>query len=169
MLNNNVLSIGSHIFYPAHGIGLIESIETQTIAGTQTEFLVIAFDKEKMKVKVPISKAEALKIRPLCNQKTLDLVFKALSLKPKHNRINWSRRNNEYYEKIQSGDPIMIAEVIRDLYGKVVEHTQFKQSSGEKAIYSDAMERLSAEVAILKQVDKATAQWMLEKAIHCED
>jgi CarD family transcriptional regulator len=142
------------VVYPAHGVGQIVSIEEQEVAGLKLELFVISFAKDKMTLKVPTHKAIDIGMRSLS---TPDIVSKAMSTlkgKPKVKRAMWSRRAQEYEQKINSGDLIAIAEVVRDLHRA---DDQREQSYSERQLYEAALERLTREVAAVSGSDQVTA------------
>ena len=143
-----------YVVYPAHGVGKILSIEKTDIAGSELEMFVIAFEKDKMILRVPISKAKDTGMRSVASP---DLVTKAMSIikgKAKIKRLMWSRRAQEYEQKINSGDLLAIAEVVRDLYN---DNDQREQSYSERQLYESALERLTREVAIVSGGDEEKA------------
>ena len=143
-----------YVVYPAHGVGKIVSIEKQEIAGNTLELFVISFEKDKMTLRVPTAKASSIGMRSLSSP---DLVAKALETlkgRAKVKRAMWSRRAQEYEQKIHSGDLISIAEVVRDLYRG---GDQPEQSYSERQLYEAALERLTREVAAVERVDENNA------------
>jgi CarD family transcriptional regulator len=143
-----------YVVYPAHGVGKIVSIEKQEIAGIDLELFVISFEKDKMTLRVPTAKATSIGMRSLSSP---DLVAQALSTlkgRAKVKRAMWSRRAQEYEQKIHSGDLISIAEVVRDLYRG---GDQPEQSYSERQLYEAALERLTREVAAVERVDEINA------------
>ena len=143
------------VVYPAHGVGKIMSIEEQEVAGFRIELFVISFEKDKMTLKVPTHKATEIGMRQLS---TPDVVSKALDTlkgKAKVKRAMWSRRAQEYEQKINSGDLLSIAEVVRDLHRA---DDQREQSYSERQLYEAALERLTREVAAVSGTDEAGAQ-----------
>ena len=143
------------VVYPAHGVGQITSIEEQEIAGLTLELFVISFEKDKMTLRVPTNKAADVGMRTLSSP---DLVTKAmLTLKGKARvkKAMWSRRAQEYEQKINSGDLIAIAEVVRDLHRA---DDQREQSYSERQLYEAALERLTREVAAVAGSDELDAQ-----------
>jgi len=142
------------VVYPAHGVGRIISIEEQEIAGLRLELFVISFEKDKMTLRVPTHKAVDIGMRGLS---TPDVVTKALETlrgKAKVKRAMWSRRAQEYEQKINSGDLLSIAEVVRDLHRA---DDQREQSYSERQLYEAALERLTREVAAVSGTDEAGA------------
>ncbi|MEM1385194.1 MAG: CarD family transcriptional regulator [Pseudomonadota bacterium] len=155
--NNSNLSefrANDYVVYPAHGVGRIISIEEQDVAGTRLELFVISFEKDKMTLRVPTAKASSVGMRSLSSP---DLVSKALDTlkgRAKVKRAMWSRRAQEYEQKINSGDLISIAEVVRDLYRA---GDQPEQSYSERQLYEAALERLTREVAAVNGMDEQRA------------
>ncbi|HUF57209.1 MAG TPA: CarD family transcriptional regulator [Thermohalobaculum sp.] len=143
-----------YVVYPAHGVGRITRVEEQEVAGTHMELFVISFEKDKMTLRVPTAKASSIGMRSLA---TPDLVAKALHTlkgRAKVKRAMWSRRAQEYEQKIHSGDLISIAEVVRDLYRA---DDQPEQSYSERQLYEAALERLTREVAAVERLDEKKA------------
>ncbi|GAB4268899.1 MAG: CarD family transcriptional regulator [Pararhodobacter sp.] len=142
------------VVYPAHGVGKIVSIEEREIAGMTLELFVISFEKDKMTLRVPTDKATAVGMRGLSSP---DIVSKALATlkgKARVKRAMWSRRAQEYEQKINSGDLLAIAEVVRDLHRT---DDQREQSYSERQLYEAALERLTREVAAVSGIDEAGA------------
>lgn len=142
------------VVYPAHGVGKIVDIEEQEIAGTTLELFVIAFEKDKMTLRVPTYKAVDVGMRSLAPP---DVVVKAMTTlkgKAKVKRAMWSRRAQEYEQKINSGDLIAIAEVVRDLHRT---DDQREQSYSERQLYEAALERLTREIAAANSAEETIA------------
>ena len=104
------------VVYPAHGVGKIMSIEEQEIAGFKLELFVIHFEKDKMTLRVPTHKATEIGMRALSAPDVVSRALETLKGKAKVKRAMWSRRAQEYEQKINSGDLMAIAEVVRDLH-----------------------------------------------------
>ena len=132
------------VVYPAHGVGKIVSVETQEVAGFELEMFVIAFEKDKMTLRVPTNKAEEVGMRSLSEPDVVANAMKTLKGKAKVKKAMWSRRAQEYEQKINSGDLIAIAEVVRDLHRA---DDQREQSYSERQLYEAALERLTREIA----------------------
>lgn len=143
-----------YVVYPAHGVGKILSIEEQEIAGIQLELFVISFEKDKMTLRVPTAKATEIGMRSLSSPDTVEAAMKTLKGKAKVKRAMWSRRAQEYEQKINSGDLIAIAEVVRDLHRN---DEQREQSYSERQLYEAALERLTREVAAVSDGDELAA------------
>ena len=136
---------GEYVVYPTHGVGKVADVTKQNIAGSELELLVVNFDKDKMTLRIPTSKIQHVGLRKISDDKTMNEAFATLKGKAKVRKIMWSRRAQEYENKINSGNPVAIAEVIRDLY----RHENIaEQSYSERKIYEQAVSRLASEVSI---------------------
>jgi len=142
------------VVYPAHGVGKIVSIEEQEVAGFELELFVIAFEKDKMTLRVPTHKATEVGMRALSSPDVVAHAMKTLKGKAKVKKAMWSRRAQEYEQKINSGDLIAIAEVVRDLHRQ---DDQREQSYSERQLYEAALERLTREIAAVSNNDEAAA------------
>lgn len=151
--------VNEHIVYPAHGVGLIVEISEQEIAGLSLELFVINFEKEKMVLRVPIDKAEQTGMRKLADNKVMDGAIRTLKGRARIKRTMWSRRAQEYEAKINSGDLIAIAEVVRDLFRN---ENQPEQSYSERQLYEAALERMAREVATVEKTTEDAAIVKLE-------
>jgi CarD family transcriptional regulator len=151
--------VNEHIVYPAHGVGLIVEISEQEIANMSLELFVINFEKEKMVLRVPINKAEQTGMRKLADNKVMDGAIRTLRGRARIKRTMWSRRAQEYEAKINSGDLIAIAEVVRDLFRN---ENQPEQSYSERQLYEAALERMAREVATVEKTTEDAAIVKLE-------
>ncbi|HFB2048752.1 MAG: CarD family transcriptional regulator [Hyphomicrobiaceae bacterium] len=142
------------IVYPAHGVGQIIEIEVQEIAGLTLELFVITFEKDKMTLRVPTDKFESVGMRKLAESKTIEKAMSILKGRARVKRAMWSRRAQEYETKINSGDLISVSEVVRDLYRS---DNQPEQSYSERQLYEQALDRMSREIAIVKELDDRRA------------
>ncbi|MCL3883523.1 CarD family transcriptional regulator [Marivita sp. GX14005] len=143
-----------YVVYPAHGVGQIVSIEEQEIAGITLELFVISFEKDKMTLRVPTHKATEIGMRSLSSPDVVSQAMKVLKGKAKVKKAMWSRRAQEYEQKINSGDLIAIAEVVRDLHRA---DDQREQSYSERQLYDAALERLTREVGAVSGGDELDA------------
>lgn len=116
MSNKLDFEAGDFVVYPAHGVGRVEGIETHSIAGMDVQLYAITFEKERMTLKVPVGKAKAAGLRRLSTKDRIKVALETLQGRSRVRRTMWSRRAQEYEAKINSGDPVAIAEVVRDLY-----------------------------------------------------
>ena len=143
------------VVYPAHGVGRIVSIEEQEVAGLKLEMFVISFEKDKMTLRVPTARASDIGMRVLASPDQVDRALETLKGKARVKRAMWSRRAQEYEQKINSGDLMSIAEVVRDLHRS---DDQREQSYSERQLYEAALDRLTREVAAVAGMDEGTAQ-----------
>ncbi len=150
---------GDHVVYPTHGVGKIGSIETQEIVGQKLRLLVIQFDKDRMTLRVPVTKAKSSGLRRLCTRKEMQAALVTLKGRSRIKRTMWSRRAQEYEAKINSGDPRSIAEVVRDLYRNA---GQPDQSFSERQMYQAALDRLAREFAAVERIPEDIATQRLE-------
>jgi CarD family transcriptional regulator len=153
---------GDHVVYPAHGVGRIMAIETQVISGMTLDLIVIHFEKDRMTLRVPAGKANAVGMRKLSSPAKLQTALATLKGRARVKRTMWSRRAQEYEAKINSGDPVSIAEVVRDLHRNA---GQPEQSYSERQIYEAALDRLAREVAAVERIDETAAIQRLEKVL----
>jgi CarD family transcriptional regulator len=145
---------GEHIVYPAHGVGKIVGMEDQEVAGVKLELFVINFIKDKMTLRVPVPKARAVGMRKLADARTVEKGLETIRGRPRIKRTMWSRRAQEYEAKINSGDLIAIAEVVRDLYRS---DAQPEQSYSERQLYEAALDRMSREIAAVERISETEA------------
>lgn len=153
---------GDFVVYPAHGVGFVEGVETQTIAGMDITLYTICFEKDRMRLKLPVTKVKASGLRKLSSKDRLKDALATLQGRSQTRRIMWSRRAQEYEAKINSGDPVSIAEVLRDLKRA---DDQSEQSYSERQIYQAALERLAREVAAIEKIDEKKAAEKLEAVL----
>ena len=154
--------VGMHVVYPTHGVGKIIAEETQNIGEVELRVFVIAFDKDKMTLRVPVHRAAAAGLRQISNFDDLQKAFSTLKGRARTSRGMWSRRAQEYEAKINSGNLISIAEVVRDLHRNV---DQSERSYSERMIYESAFGRLVGELAAAEGVDSKAATDKLMKVL----
>jgi CarD family transcriptional regulator len=142
------------VVYPAHGVGQILAIEEQEIAGARLELFVINFMKDKMTLRVPTAKVANVGMRKLSDPALVKRALETLKGRARVKRTMWSRRAQEYEAKINSGDIVAIAEVVRDLYRS---DSQPEQSYSERQLYEAALDRLSREIAVVQHVTETEA------------
>ncbi|WP_420548538.1 CarD family transcriptional regulator [Curvivirga sp.] len=156
---------GDHVVYPTHGVGKVQGIEETEVAGEKLELIIIEFDKDRMILRVPVAKAANSGLRSLSSPDIMKDALKTLKGKSRVRRTMWSRRAQEYEAKINSGDPIAIAEVVRDLFRNA---NQPDQSYSERQLYQAALDRLAREFAAVEELGEEEAieklETMLEKA-----
>ena len=154
--------VGDYVVYPKHGVGRVVELQRSEIAGSLLELFVLRFEKERMTLRVPTNKAEAVGMRKLSSQATLLEALTTLKGKPRIKRTMWSRRAQEYEAKINSGDLVSIAEVVRDLHRA---EDQPEQSYSERQIYEAAIGRLARELAAMENIDEPAAQLKIEEVL----
>ena len=143
-----------HVVYPTHGVGRITRVEEQEVAGLKLELFVITFDKDKMTLRVPTAKAKAVGMRKLSSPDVVATALNTLKGRARVKRTMWSRRAQEYEAKINSGDLVSIAEVVRDLHRA---SGQPEQSYSERQLYEAALARMAREVAAVERIDEQAA------------
>ena len=153
-VQKNGFRVNEYIVYPSHGVGRIIEIETQEVAGISLELFVVEFEQDKMILRVPTAKAESVGMRKLAKEDVVKKAYTTLKGKARIKRTMWSRRAQEYEAKINSGDLISIAEVVRDLYRC---DTQPEQSYSERQLFEAALDRLAREIAAIEKLDEAGA------------
>jgi CarD family transcriptional regulator len=153
---------GEFIVYPAHGVGQIVGIEEQEVAGAKLELFVINFVKDKMTLRVPTAKIVSVGMRKLAEGPLVKRALETLKGRARIKRTMWSRRAQEYEQKINSGDIVQIAEVVRDLYRS---ESQPEQSYSERQLYEAALDRLSREIAAVQRITETEAIKEIEAAL----
>jgi CarD family transcriptional regulator len=150
---------GESIVYPAHGVGQIVAIEEQEVAGHKLELFVIDFEKDKMRLKVPVAKASTIGMRKLSETDYVERALKVVQGKARIKRTMWSRRAQEYDAKINSGDLISIAEVVRDLFRA---ENQPEQSYSERQLYEAALDRMAREITAVNKMSETESVRLIE-------
>jgi CarD family transcriptional regulator len=150
------------IVYPAHGVGQIVAIEEQEVAGFRLELYVISFVKDKMTLKVPTPKVAAVGMRKLADADVVRKALDTLTGRARIKRTMWSRRAQEYEAKINSGDLVAIAEVVRDLFRSDV---QPEQSYSERQLYEAALDRMAREIAAVQKIGDSEALKLIESQL----
>ena len=151
---------GEFIVYPAHGVGKIVGIETQEVAGHKLDLFVISFIKDKMTLRVPVAKATTVGMRKLADPATVKRSLETVRGRARIKRTMWSRRAQEYEAKINSGDLIAIAEVVRDLFRS---ESQPEQSYSERQLYEAALDRMSREISSVSKISETEAIRQIEQ------
>jgi CarD family transcriptional regulator len=150
---------GEHIVYPSHGVGKIVSIDEQEVAGFKLELFVISFAKDKMTLRVPTTKIASVGMRKLADAPVVAKSLETLKGRARVKRTMWSRRAQEYEAKINSGDLVAIAEVVRDLYRS---EAQPEQSYSERQLYEAALDRMAREIAAVQDLTDTEAVKTIE-------
>ena len=143
-----------HVVYPTHGVGKVSGVEEKEVAGFRMELYIIDFEKDKMTLRVPTLKAKAVGMRKLSSPEVVAGALNTLKGRARIKRTMWSRRAQEYEAKIDSGDLVSIAEVVRDLHRA---GGQPEQSYSERQLYEKALARMAREVAAVEKTDEPTA------------
>ena len=146
--------VGDYVVYPKHGVGRVIELQKSEIAGMQLELYVLRFEKEKMTLRVPTAKVANVGMRKLSEPALVKKALETLKGRARAKRTMWSRRAQEYEAKINSGDIVAIAEVVRDLYRS---ESQPEQSYSERQLYEAALDRLSREIAVVQHSTETEA------------
>jgi len=152
-------SKGDYVVYPTHGVGKVLGVEKQEVAGFNLQLFVISFAAEKMTLRVPTNKVKDSGLRKLSSRDKMQTAMTTLKGRARAKRTMWSRRAQEYEAKINSGDPVAIAEVVRDLHRAA---GQPDQSYSERQMYEAALLRLCGELALVEKIDKDAATEKVE-------
>ena len=150
---------GEYVVYPSHGVGQITAIEEQEVAGFELELFVVSFAKDKMTLRVPTAKAASVGLRKLADAESVAKALTTLTGRARVKRTMWSRRAQEYEAKINSGDLVAIAEVVRDLYRS---EAQPEQSYSERQLYEAALDRMARELAAVDDLIDSEAVKVIE-------
>lgn len=161
-LQRNGFKTNEYVVYPTHGVGRIVGIEDQEIAGYKLELFVINFEKDKMTLRVPTAKSVSAGMRKLSDEGIVAKALETLKGRARVKRTMWSRRAQEYEAKINSGDLIAIAEVVRDLYRS---DAQPEQSYSERQLYEAARDRVVREISAVQDVDESVALQRINEAL----
>jgi len=162
MAKAEVFVEGDHVVYPTHGVGKVERIAIEEIAGHKLELIHITFEENRMTLRVPVAKARTAGLRKLAEGSLVKRALETLKGRARIKRTMWSRRAQEYEAKINSGDIVAIAEVVRDLYRS---DTQPEQSYSERQLYEAALDRLSREISAVQRCTETEAIKEIEAAL----
>ena len=158
------LEVGDLVVYPIYGVGEIENFDTYNVDGSKQDFILINFKQDKMKLRIPKNKAANSGLRKLSNKNRLSKALEVLAEDPSIKKDMWIKRAKEYEKNINSGDPVLIAEVVRDLHKK--QDSLEQQSYSERQIYLTALNRLSNEYAAVQNLEKKAAKVKLEQLLN---
>ncbi|MBB3019511.1 CarD family transcriptional regulator [Microvirga lupini] len=153
---------GETVVYASHGVGRITAIEEQEVAGFKLQVFVIFFEKDKMTVRVPIAKAASSGLRKIVEPAVIEKVLEVLTGRARAKRGMWARRGQEYEAKINSGDLMMLAEVLRDLYRSP---EQTEPSYSERQLYESALETLAREISVVHGISLTEAQTLIGQSL----
>ena len=163
MADKLIFNTGDFVVYPTHGVGKVTGTEDQEIAGHSLKLYIISFESERMTLRVPVNKVEESGLRKLSSKKAMESALTTLKGRARVKRTMWSRRAQEYEAKINSGDPELLAQVVRDLHRRP---DQPDQSFSERQIFEKAIERFACEVAAVDKTDVEKAQIKLERILY---
>lgn len=160
------ITVGDYVVYPTHGVGQVKEITEEEIANMKMEFLVIEFAKNRMTLKIPVDRIAVSGLRKLSSEYEIKKAVEIMKTSPQQKRIVWAKRAQEYEEKINSGDPNIVAEVVRDLYKR---SDRLEQSFSERQIYEHALGRLADEYAAIFDMPSDDAVGKIEAIMEKED
>lgn len=162
MSQENLFSIGDTVVYPTRGVGRVQDIETQNISGYVLQVYVIHFDHDQLTIRLPLTKAKSSGLRKLSAPDVFDKTSQVLKERPQTRKVMWSKRAQEFEAKINSGNPLSIAEVLRDLY-KIQPNQE--QSYSERQIFQSALIRLAREKALVENITLSQATAAIESSL----
>ncbi len=154
--------VGDYVVYPKHGVGQVQGIEKEIIGGHKLDLVVVSFDTDRMTLRVPTNKLEKSGMRKMSSRKLMNNAITTLKGRARVTRAIWNHRAQQYQAKIDSGDPVSIAEVVRDLHRNV---DQPGRSFSERQIYEVAFERLASEFAVVEHINKEKAMEKLDDVL----
>jgi len=153
---------GQYVVYPTQGVGKLLRVEEQKIGDQKIKMMVIDFERNHMTLRVPLDRAELSGLRPISSSKKLDEAIAAAKGKAGAKRMIWARRAAQYEENINSGDPMKLAEVVRDLQRRTATDTM---TFSARQLYLRALERMAQEFAVLHKMDLDAASEKIEDII----
>lgn len=162
MTKTSSFACGNHVVYPAHGVGKIKSIETYAVGEESLDMFVISFEKDRMTLRLPVSNIKSSGLRHVSSTADIAAAINGLKTRGRVRRTMWSRRAQEYEAKINSGNPLSLAEVIRELYRN---SNQPEQSYSERQVYQNALQRLAGEIAAIENIDTEKAIEKVEQIL----
>lgn len=154
--------IGDKIVYPTHGAGTIEKIESKEILGKVKVYYILNISCGDMGLMLPVENCDAVGIRPIVSEETLQEAFNVLGQESSKMAENWNKRQRENMEKLKTGDVMMVAEIVRNLTRIDRER---KLSAGEKKMLSNARRILVSEVMMVRDLQQQEALELIEEAI----
>src|SRR5689334_1928749 len=156
------ISVGETVVYPHHGAALIEAIETRVIKGVERQYLVLRVAQGDLTVRVPAENAEEVGVREVVGEEGLGKVFDVLRAPHTEEPTNWSRRYKANLEKLASGNPLKVAEVVRDLWRRERERGL---SAGETRMLAKARDILVRQLALAEKVEETRAEVLLDEVL----
>jgi len=159
-----VFSEGDMAVYPAHGVGLIKAIETQTIGGVDQSFYVMKILDNDMTIMIPTKNSENVGLRAIISRDEVDKVIEILKERDvKISSQTWNRRYRDYMEKIKTGSVYEVAVVLRDLF---ILREDKDLSYGERKMMDTAKNLLVKELSLAQDLDEATIEKQIEELFH---
>ena len=156
------LKTGEWVVYPTHGVGQVQGIEKQEIAGIAMELLIVEFPQSRLTIRLPMARAQASGLRTISSKDTMKQALGVLKGKSKQRRVMWARRAQEYENKLNTGEIMQVAEVLRDL-ARVSQDPD--QSFSERQLYENALSRMSMEMAVLNDMEPKDATSQVEQML----
>jgi len=161
ILEDQVFVTGDMAVYPAHGVGVIKAIETQTIAGVDQSFYVMRILNNDMTIMIPTANSENVGLRAIIAESEVDQVLEILNEREiKINSQTWNRRYRDYMDKIKTGSVYEVAVVLRDLY---LLSGDKELSYGERKMMDTAKNLLVKEISLAKDVEELKVEQQIEK------
>ena len=157
------LEVGDLVVYPIYGVGEVENFDSYEVDGSSQDFILINFKQDKMKLRIPKIKASSSGLRKLSNKNRLSKALEVLAEQPSIKKDMWIKRAKEYEKNINSGDPVLIAEVVRDLHKK--DDSLEQQSYSERQLFEKAYDRILTEFQIVLNISLEDTQKKLDKAL----
>lgn len=157
-----MFSVGDKVVYPMHGAGMIQNIEEKEVLGETRAYYILRIPYGNLQVMVPVQGSDAAGLRPIVSEETVSKVMDVLSAESTPMDENWNRRYRENMDKLRSGDPAKVAEVIRNLMR--VEREK-RLSTGEKKLLANARQILASEIVLVRGVAEKEAMDMIDKAV----
>ena len=154
-------NVNQHIVYPKHGVGKILSIEKIVLAEIETNCYKVSIPRDKLILTIPINQQSNL--RPTSSLNQINKCVSILKTKPKIKRTMWSRRAQEYEQKINSGKIYELAEVVKDL--NKTSNTIADQSYSERQLFEKAYDRLQSEFEVVLQLSQVDVKIKMDKAL----
>jgi len=142
--------IGDWLIYPKHGLGKAIDFETQTVLKEKVKLLVVFFEHERMTLRIPVKKLDELGLRAISNKDQMKEAMLALKGKARIRKTMWAKREKDYKDKLEKGDPVSVAEVLRDLYRGEGDP---EQSYSERQLYEKALDRFVREMVAVHVID----------------
>lgn len=152
---------GDAVVYPTHGVGRVDRVGPEEIAGYRLNLIHISFEDNQMTLRVPVAQARAAGLRKLASREALAAATALLTGRPRVSRLMWAKRAQEYLAKINTGDPKALAEVVRDLQSA----SDGSSSTSQRNLFELALDRLAGEFAAVNRIAKSDAIETLNRTL----